>query len=107
MSNVTENFHLYKLPSPKIRHHRKNFFCMHRKFAEPIGKWLKRIENRINRCDFAKLTEYLLIDKFFSELDKQEMDAVQHKRQSWSLKQLRKYLCTDAVNAEPVCLFKE
>lgn len=104
MSNSTEFLYLYKISSPKVRHHRKKFYCMHRKFAEPIKKWLKRIESRINRCDFAKFTEYLLIDKFFSELDKEEMDVIQHERQTWSLKQLRQHLWIDDVNTESVCL---
>lgn len=104
MSNATENSHSFKVPSPKVRHHRKKFYCLHRKFAEPIEKWLKRIENRINRCDFARFAEYLLVDKFFSELDKEEMAVIQLERQAWSLQQLRQYLWIDDMRAESVCV---
>lgn len=96
-----DNVHLYKTPSPKMRHNRKVFYGLHRKFAEPIEKWLKRVENRISRCNFAEFTEFLLIDKFFSELDNSEMDILQSERRTWSIKKLWEYLWVENVDAKP------
>lgn len=92
MTTSTQNVQPYKIPSPKIRHNRKLFYGLYRKFEEPIEKWLKRVEIRINRCDFAKLTEYFLIDKFVGELNDVEFDVMQSTRRTWSLKQLREYI---------------
>lgn len=100
MSNTSENFHSYKIPSPKIRYYRRAFYGLHRKFEESIDKWLKRIESRINRCDYTKFSEYLIIDRFFSELNNEEIAGIQSERQTWSLKQLHQYLWTENVNIE-------
>lgn len=98
MSNTTENLHFYKIVSPKIRHNRKLFYSLLRKFEEPIEKWLNRIETRINRCDFAKFSEYILLDKFFSELNKEEIDIIGCERQTWTIKQLRQYLWVENID---------
>lgn len=107
MSNAPEKFHLFKLPSPKVRHYRRAFYGLHRKFEEPIEKWLKRIESRINRCDYTEFSEYLIIDRFFSELNTEEIAVIQSDRKTWSLKQLHQYLWTENVHTEPSGCEKE
>lgn len=100
MNKSTENVQSFKIPSAKNRYYRKAFYGLHRRFEEPIEKWLKRIENRIDFCGFEKFTEYLLIDKFFSDLNNEEVSILQSERQTWSLKQLHQYLQTDDVSTE-------
>lgn len=98
--NASENLNSYKISSPKSRHNRKLFYSLHRKYAEPMEKWLKRIEKRINRCDFGKFANFFLLDKFFSELDKEEMGVIESEQQTWTIDQLRQYFWTKNVNTE-------
>lgn len=87
-----ESLHSFKIPSPKNRFHRKSFYGLHRRFEEPIEKWFERIETDINLCGFDKLAEYLLLDKFFSELNDGEIATLHSEGQTWSLRQLHRYL---------------
>lgn len=101
MSTKPENLHSFKIPTAKNRYYRRAFYGLHRRFEEQIDKWLKRIENRIGLCGFDKLTEYLLLDKFFSELNNDEIAAIQSERQTWSSKKLHEYLRTENFITEP------
>lgn len=130
MAKSMRTMHSYKMPSPEIRYNRKKFYDLHRRFEEPIEKWLKRIETRINHCDFAEFTEYLLIDKFVGDLNDLEFEVMRNTRLTWSFKQLRGYIwdimktdnntmseetdygigeipVMDIVKSQPVCQSKE
>lgn len=80
----------YKIPSNKIRNNRKVFYGMKKKRNEIAKIWFNRVQSRINCCEFAKLTEIILIDKFFCELSNNEIKSFQGT-ETWSLKQLNEY----------------
>lgn len=89
----------YKIPSNKIRHNRKIFCGLKKKRDELIDVWFKRVQNRINCCEFAKFAEVLLIDKFFCELSEDEIKSFQGT-DTWSLKQLDEYFRSPNINTE-------
>lgn len=89
----------YKIPSNKIRRNRKLFCGLKKKHDELINVWFNRVQSRINRCEFAKFTEVLLIDKFFCELSDDEIKSFQGT-ETWSLKQLNEYFSSQNINIE-------
>lgn len=90
MIDPSVDFGSYKIPSKNIRKNRKVFYGLKKKRGELIEKWFDRVQSRINCCEFAKLTEILLIDKFFCELGNDELKSFQGS-ENWSLKQLNEY----------------
>lgn len=89
----------YKIPSNKIRRNRKLFCGLKKKHDELINAWFIRVQSRINRCEFEKFTEVLLIDKFFCELSDDEIKTFK-TTDTWSLKQLNEYFSRKNINNE-------
>lgn len=83
----------YKIPSLKIRYNRRIFCGLRKKRQELTDVWFDRVQDRINRCEFAQFTEVLLIDKFFCELSDDEIKPFLGT-DTWSLKQLSEYFST-------------
>lgn len=84
------DFDSYQIPSNKIRRNRKVFYGLKKKRGERIKTWFNRIQSRIDCCEFANLAEILSIDKFFCELDSNELKSFQGI-EIWSLQQLNAY----------------
>lgn len=94
MLKAMTNLNVYKIPSNKIRQNRKSFLNLHRNDAEPINLWLDRVESAINRCEYPVFAKFLLIDKFVSEINDDEIELMLRsdvRRRTWSYKQLREY----------------
>lgn len=83
---------LYKIPSDTVLKHRKVFYDLWRRSDDHTKTWLNRVQNCIRRCKFPKLIEYLLIDKFMCELNRDEKTSIRLEANAWSLEQLIAYL---------------
>lgn len=80
----------YKIPSLKVRYNRKIFCGLKKKRNELVNDWFNRVQDRINRCEFENISEVLLIDKFFCELNDDEIKPFLDT-DTWSLNQLNEY----------------
>lgn len=89
----------YKIPSFKIRYNRKVFYGLKKKRDEVMDVWFNRVQNRISCCEFGKLTEIILIDKFFCELSNEEIKSFRGT-ESWSLNQLKEFSFSQGINTE-------
>lgn len=95
MLKAMTNLNLYKIPSKIIRQNRKIFHDLHRNDAEPMELWLDRVESALNRCEYPVFAKFLLIDKFMSEMNNDEIEIMVQsdiRRYTWSYKQLREYI---------------
>lgn len=90
MSEAIVIFDPYEIPSNKIRRNRKFFYGLKKKRDESIEIWFNCVRSSIDGCEFAKLGEILLVDKFFSEIDNNELKSFKNAK-TWSLKQLNEY----------------
>lgn len=90
----------YKIPSEEIRKNRKLFYNLRRERDELIKSWLDRVQNRSNCCEFMKFTNFLVIDKFTCELKYNEIKSIERNSNTWSLKQLKKYLLNQKIHTE-------
>lgn len=64
----------YNTPSRAAFHCRKLFHSCQREHIESNEKWLRRIEEYLNGCEFGTLSDYMLIDKFISGLSDDIVD---------------------------------
>lgn len=92
MAEIDCNLNLYKTPSNEILWHRKEFYSLQRKKNEQTNSWSIRVKCCFDRCEFPPLIshEYLLIDKFVSDLNDNAKEFVQGV-DTWTLKELREY----------------
>lgn len=90
MTETVCEMDLYIVPSDEIRNNRKAFYDLRRERSELIKTWLNRIELSVSCCEFAKYTEFLLIDKFFCGLHNDEMHVIT-RAHTWSFKQFNKH----------------
>lgn len=90
------NWELYKIPSVEILSNRKIFYKLKRKKEESCGKWLHRIRHHIDCCEFSQFTEFLLVDKFFCELNTDEIKSMQTAR-NWSFQNLCEHFKVENV----------
>lgn len=97
MSESIDNFDSYRIPSKKIRRNRKSFFDLKKKRDEPVKLWCTHVQNSIDGCAFGKLTEILLIDKFFCELNDRELESFQSTK-TWTLQQLTENLFGHSID---------
>lgn len=128
---VNKNVNSYKIPSKEILRHRSEFFGLWRRSDDQASIWLKRVQNCIHYCEFPTyIAELMLIDRFVSGLNADELKSIQKVKKSWTLKQLLAHfskktndtsyigaasiinknvnqienISLDAVKHEPVCL---
>lgn len=92
MAQIGVDLGLYKLPSNEILRHRKAYYDLCKRHDDETETWLNRIQSQINRCEFPSVMsrEYLLIDKFVCELDKDQRNFIQSV-DTWTLEQLKEY----------------
>lgn len=83
---------LYEIPSDTVLKHRKVFYGLWRRSDDQTTTWLERVRNCIRRCEFPKLIEYLLIDRFVCELNQKEKNSIRAAAEIWSFKLLNQYL---------------
>lgn len=88
---------LYKIPSDEILEDRKIFYDLKRNEGEQINVWLDRVQGHIECCEFPNFVQYLLIDKFMCELDKNVMKFVRVAH-TWSLEQFNEGFNVGNVN---------
>lgn len=94
MLKAMTDLNAYKMPTQKIREQRKVFYDLHRNDDESMELWLNRVEGASNRCEFPVFAKFMLIDKFVSALDTDEIEMIIQsdvRRRTWSYKQLREY----------------
>lgn len=89
----------YKIPSNKTRRNRSLFHGLKKNRRELIKKWFQRVQSHISHCEFEKLTEILLIDKFFCELNDEEIKSFQGT-DTWTLNQLNEYFSCRNIHFE-------
>lgn len=97
MAEFNCNSYLYTLPPNKILENRQHFYTLKRENNERTQTWLKRIQWHINRCAFPKIIAFLLIDKFMSELNFNEVEFIR-RIETWTLNQLLEYFGDDNTN---------
>lgn len=71
MAVTTIDSVLYKLPADEFLKNRREFYGLKRENGESSKQWLIQVRNSINSFDFSN-AEYLLIDKFVCELNKDD-----------------------------------
>lgn len=91
MTEAISAVDLYKIPSDTVLKHRKAFYDLWRRSDDDTTAWLNRVRKCIRRCKFPKLIEYLLIDKFVCELNRDEKNSIRKAANTWSFKELNKY----------------
>lgn len=89
MAHADYNVHSYETPSSEIILHRKEFYNLWKRCDDRTADWVDRIQSLIDRCKFPSMItkEYLLIDKFVSELGENEQKILQCTNH-WTLTQL-------------------
>lgn len=90
MVDATCDFILYKVPSIDIVQRRRVFYGLQKEKHESAGKWLNRVRKQVVHCEFIGFSECLLIDKFVSQLNSNEIAIIQSTN-TWSLKQLTEH----------------
>lgn len=78
---------VYQTPSEKVRQSRRTFYLSQKRDTESIPEWLWRIRDYVISCEFGELNDFLLIDKFMSELRSDEIQNFKNSR-TWILDQL-------------------
>lgn len=96
MAELIYDMDLYKIPSDTVIKHRRAFYSLWRRSDDRTMTWLNRVRNSIRRCEFPKLVEYLLIDRFVCELNRIERDSIRAatSANTWSLGQIIQYFDT-------------
>lgn len=91
---------LYKSPSNEILRNRRAFYGLQRKKHERMQQWLKRVQSSIRRCEFPKIVEFLLIDRFVCGLNNTELKTIQSVH-TWTLKRLVDMFLSQNIEPEP------
>lgn len=97
MAEPDRNSNSYTLPSNTILEYRKLFYTLKRETNEGTQTWLSRIQWYINRCEFPKIIEFLLIDKFMCELHFNEVEFIR-RIETWTLSQLYEYFVDEKID---------
>lgn len=63
---------IFRVPSQLAFHSRQVFHSYQREKTENIDLWMLRIKHSIASCEYEKLTEFMLIDKFLSGLNNED-----------------------------------
>lgn len=77
----------YKTPSIAAFHHRLQFHAAHKAQNESITDWFKRLQKFINHCEFAHISDYMLIDKFVSGLGDADFEKISQVA-TWTIEEL-------------------
>lgn len=106
MVQSINDLQLYKIPSDAVINHRKEFYGLVRKKGDQTKTWLNQIQKQIKRCKFSKSFEYLLIDKFVCELNRDEKNSMRTAADTWSQNQLNQY-CDNKMSGTEIHNEKE
>lgn len=98
MIEPIDELDLYKIPLDEVIKHRKEFYHLWRRSDDQTKIWLNRVENHVKNCEFPKLIEYLLIDRFVCELDDVEKQHLRMVNNNWSIKRLNEYFDNQNVD---------
>lgn len=96
MADVFNSFDVYRVPSNRILQYRRKFHGLQRKSGETTNTWFHRLHACFVRCEFPKLFEFLLIDKFVCELKINELDFYR-VADHWTVK-----LLNDCVSGQEI-----
>lgn len=89
--------YLYEIPDSTIIEHRIEFYSMHKESTEALEKWLHRVRNSVDYCQFGTLRDFLLMDKFFCELNDDEIQIL-NNTETWLFNEL-----DAAVKVKEIC----
>ncbi|XP_031623087.1 zinc finger protein 420-like [Contarinia nasturtii] len=78
---------VYKTPSTGAFHYRKQFHATQKPQSECISDWFKRLQNSIEKCEFERFSDYMLIDKFVSGLNDSDFDKISQVS-TWTTEEL-------------------
>lgn len=87
MTEYLVHSRVYQTPAEKVLQSRQNFYLSQKKNTESIPEWLWRIRDCVISCEFGEFNDFLLIDKFMSELRSDEIQNFKNVR-TWILDQL-------------------
>lgn len=92
--NKPGNSSLYKIPSDAVIENRRIFYSLHKESTETICNWLNRLQISIVSCKLGQKSDFHLIDKFFSELNEEEICQL-NRAKKWSVAKLAAIVFTD------------
>lgn len=78
---------VYETPSVTAFHNRRQFHAAQKTQNESISDWFKRLQKLNNRCNFQKVTDYMLIDKFVSGLSDDDFSKIS-KVAAWTAQEM-------------------
>lgn len=87
MTDTARSWSMYKAPQKDTIQYRQAFYRLKRENNESIEKWLRRVQECIDCCEFPIFVEFLLIDRFVCGLNNVEMEIIRGT-ESWSVMQL-------------------
>lgn len=90
MNDTARSWSMYKAPDIDTLQNRQAFYGLKRGNQESLEKWLKRVQECIDCCEFPLFVEFLLIDRFVCGLNSVEMEIIRGT-ESWSVMQLLDY----------------
>lgn len=64
----------YVVPSMSVYQSRRIFHTKQRNRYESLEEWFHRVFKNLNDCDYGKLADFILIDKFISGLDSETIE---------------------------------
>lgn len=77
----------YNVPPDAVIANRKSFYLMRKKSTESTCEWLNLLQNSIDACEFGQMSDFILTDKFFGELNKQEIHRIGREKE-WPVAKL-------------------
>lgn len=101
MVDTVCDWRVYRTPSNEILRNRRTFYGLQRRIQEPVQQWLKRIQTGIRGCEFPKIIEFLLIDRFVCGLNSTELKSIRRVH-TWTLKQLMEMFLTQNIESDPI-----
>lgn len=100
MAEIDSISHVYKIPSKEIIANRRKFYRLKKKDDEQIEAWLERGQTQIKCCEFPKIVEFLLIDKFMCELKKNEIEFIRSAVDTWSIERLHEHFGKQKIGVD-------
>lgn len=74
---MASDSYLYEFPGETAIYKKRSvFYAVHKETAEPIERWLHRVTHLTDCCQFGTFRDFLLIDKFLCELDREDIEKL-------------------------------
>lgn len=100
MADIDCNLYVYEIPSHEVIWNRKEFYRLKKESSESMEAWLHRVQTHIKCCEFPKIVELSLVDKFVCELNVNEIESIQSAVDTWSFEHLNEYFNEQKIDVE-------